>query len=108
MIAAIYARKSTERNGMAAEARSVTRQIEHAKAYAERKGWTVADEHIYMDDGISGENLPTIQNVMNPRSLTPTAIYARLNTQAVDRALQAQADRLCRLTERAPTALITT
>lgn len=44
---------------------------------------------------ISGENLPTIQNVLNHRSLTPTAIYARLNTKAVDRALQAQADRFC-------------
>lgn len=37
---------------------------------------------------IDGENLPTIQNVLNHRSLGPTAIYARLNTKAVDRALQ--------------------
>ena len=37
MIAAIYARKSTDQTGMADEAKSVTRQIEHAKAYAERK-----------------------------------------------------------------------
>ena len=29
-------------------------QIEHAKAYAAKKGWMVADEHIYVDDGISG------------------------------------------------------
>ena len=42
MIAAIYARKSTEQNGVADEAKSVTRQIEHASAYAARKGWTVA------------------------------------------------------------------
>lgn len=54
MRAAIYARKSTEQTGVAAEARSVTRQIENAKAYAESKGWTVSDEHIYMDDGVSG------------------------------------------------------
>jgi integrase len=46
---------------------------------------------------ISGENLPTIQNVLNHRSLIPTAIYARLNIKAVDRALQTQADRLCSL-----------
>src|SRR5512146_1636284 len=46
---------------------------------------------------MSGENLPTIQNVLNHRSLTPTSIYARLNTKAVDRALQAQADRLVQL-----------
>lgn len=41
-----------------------------------------------------GENLPTIQNVLGHNSLAPTSIYARLNTKAVDRALQAQADRL--------------
>ena len=54
MIAAIYARKSTERNGVGEEEKSVTRQIEHAKAYAAKKGWKVASEHIYSDDGISG------------------------------------------------------
>jgi integrase len=46
---------------------------------------------------ITGENLPTIQNVLNHRTLTPTSIYARLNVRAVDRALQAQADRFCGL-----------
>jgi len=46
---------------------------------------------------IDGENLPTIQNVLNHRSLTPTSIYARLNTKAVDRALQRQADRFLAL-----------
>ena len=44
MIAAIYARKSTEQTGVSDEEKSVTRQIEHAKAYATRKGWTVTDE----------------------------------------------------------------
>ncbi|QPD04938.1 MAG: hypothetical protein Nkreftii_002712 [Candidatus Nitrospira kreftii] len=37
----------------------------------------------------------TIQSVLNHRSLKPTSIYARLNTKAVDRALQTQADRFC-------------
>src|SRR5215472_11082595 len=41
MIAAIYARKSTDQNGVGDEDKSVTRQIEHTKAYAEKKGWTV-------------------------------------------------------------------
>ena len=41
MIAAIYARKSTEQNGVGDEEKSVTRQIEHAKAYAAKKGWAV-------------------------------------------------------------------
>lgn len=54
MIAAIYARKSNEQIGVTDEGKSVTRQIEHCQAYAERKGWRVAKEHIYFDDGISG------------------------------------------------------
>ena len=54
MIAAIYARKSTEQNGVADEAKSVTRQVENARGFAESKGWTVADEHVFVDDGISG------------------------------------------------------
>ena len=45
---------------------------------------------------IEGENLPIIQNVLNHTSFAHTAIYARLNTKAVDRALQAQADRFFR------------
>jgi DNA invertase Pin-like site-specific DNA recombinase len=54
MLAAIYARKSTEQTGVSDEARSVARQIDLAKAYAARKGWIVADDHVYVDDGISG------------------------------------------------------
>ena len=74
MITAIYARKSTEQNGVADEAKSVTRQIEHARAYAERKGWTVADEHVYSDDGVSGAlfgdkrpGLARLLNALRPR-----------------------------------------
>jgi site-specific DNA recombinase len=54
MIAAIYARKSTEQSGVIEEDKSVARQIEHARAYAANKGWTIAEQHIYSDDGISG------------------------------------------------------
>ena len=54
MISAIYARKSTEQTGVADEQKSVARQIYHARQYATRKGWTVADEYVYVDDGISG------------------------------------------------------
>src|SRR5436190_15467206 len=53
MIAAIYARKSTEQT-IADEQRSVARQIDHARQYAAGKGWTIADSHIYVDDGVSG------------------------------------------------------
>ena len=68
MTAAIYARKSTDQNGVADEAKSVRRQIEQAKAYAKRKGWTVADEQVYVDDGISGAefaNRPGFLRLMN-------------------------------------------
>ena len=73
MIAAIYARKSTEQNGVGDEDKSVTRQIVHAKAYAQKKGWTVTDEHIYSDDGISGAEFVKrpgflrLMNALKPR-----------------------------------------
>jgi hypothetical protein len=44
LIAAIYARKSTRQNLPDAE-KSVTRRVEHATAYAARKGWTVDPAH---------------------------------------------------------------
>src|SRR5512146_571358 len=52
--AAIYARKSTEQIGTSDQEKSVARQIEHAKAYAAKKGWTVSEDHVFVDDGISG------------------------------------------------------
>jgi DNA invertase Pin-like site-specific DNA recombinase len=45
MIAAIYARKSIEQD-VSDEQKSVTRQVEHGRAYAARKGWTVDDQHV--------------------------------------------------------------
>jgi DNA invertase Pin-like site-specific DNA recombinase len=47
MIAAIHARKSTEQN-VSEDAKSVTRQLEHGRAFAEERGWTVIEE--YVDD----------------------------------------------------------
>jgi site-specific DNA recombinase len=73
MIAAVYARKSVEQTGVADEAKSVTRQVEHARAYAARKGWTIAAEHVFVDDGISGAlfgaNRPGLARLLN--ALTP-------------------------------------
>jgi site-specific DNA recombinase len=54
MIAAIYARKSTDQSGVADEQKSVARQVEHARHFALRNGWTVDEALIYTDDGISG------------------------------------------------------
>src|SRR5262249_49289620 len=48
------ARKSTEQFGVTDDQKSVARQVEAARAYAARKGWLVLDEHVYVDDGISG------------------------------------------------------
>jgi DNA invertase Pin-like site-specific DNA recombinase len=53
MTAAVYARKSTDQTGVADDAKSVTRQIEHATTYATRKGWTVPEACIFVDEGIS-------------------------------------------------------
>ena len=61
MIATIYARKSTDQTGVADEQKSVARQIEHARAYAARKGWAIADEHVYVDDGISGAEFASLR-----------------------------------------------
>ena len=76
MIAAIYARKSTEQTGMSDEEKSVSRQIEHAKIYAEKKGWTVPEELIFVDDGISGAEFvkrPGFIRLMN--ALKPKPSY---------------------------------
>src|SRR5262245_4133383 len=54
MKAALYARKSTVESGVSDEARSVVRQIEHGRAYATQKGWSVSEEHIFTDDAVSG------------------------------------------------------
>ena len=72
MIAAVYARKSTDQNLPDVE-KSVTRQVEHATAYAQRKGWAVDPAHVYQDDGISGAEfakrpgLTRLMNTLKPR-----------------------------------------
>ena len=95
MLAAIYARKSTDQNGVNDEEKSVTRQVEHAKAYAATKGWQVAEEHIYVDDGISGAEFvkrPGFLRLMN--ALKPNPAFqvlvmseeSRLGREAIETA----------------------
>lgn len=95
MIAAIYARKSTEQNGVAEAEKSVTRQIEHARQYAARKGWAVDDEHIYVDDGISGAEFTNrpgflrLMNALKPRAPFQVLIMSeesRLGREAIETA----------------------
>jgi site-specific DNA recombinase len=52
LLAATYSRKSTLQEGIHDEAKSVTRQIEQGRAYAQSKGWSVVAE--FVDDGLSG------------------------------------------------------
>ncbi len=56
MIAAIYARKSTEQEkGASGASESVERQIEHARDYAVKRECTIAaEQHVYFDDNVSG------------------------------------------------------
>jgi site-specific DNA recombinase len=74
VITGLYVRKSTEQSGVADEAKSVTRQIEHARAYAVRKGWTVDDRYVYVDDGVSGAEFvkrpgfARLMNALKPRA----------------------------------------
>ena len=95
MIAAIYARKSTEQPTVPEAERSIVRQVEHARAYATRRGWLVADCHVYMDDGISGAefaNRPGFLRLMN--ALKPRAPFqvlvmseeSRLGREAIETA----------------------
>jgi len=95
MITAIYARKSTEQTGVSDDQKSVARQIEHATAYATRKGWTVAADQMFVDDGISGAefaNRPGFVRLMN--SLKPRAPFqvlvmseeSRLGREAIETA----------------------
>lgn len=95
MIAAIYARKSTEQNGVADEQKSIARQVDHAHQYAERKGWTVDEACVFVDDGISGAefaNRPGFLRLMNavkPRPSFQVLIMSeesRLGREAIETA----------------------
>ena len=95
MIAGIYGRKSSEQNGVADEQKSVARQIDHARQYAQRKGWTVDESSIFVDDGISGAefaNRPGFLRLMN--ALKPCPAFqvlimseeSRLGREAIETA----------------------
>ena len=74
MQVAIYARKSTDQTGVNESDRSVTRQIAQARTYARKKGWTVSDVHVYVDDGVSGAEFtkrPGFLRLMNALKPAP-------------------------------------
>jgi DNA invertase Pin-like site-specific DNA recombinase len=49
MRCSIYARRSTDEH----QAASIEVQLEEARRYIDRKGWTVSEEHIYVDSAVS-------------------------------------------------------
>ena len=80
---------------LADEDRSVTRQVERATAYATRKGWTVADDYVYRDDGISGAEFANrpgflrLMNALKPRAPFQVLIMSeesRLGREAIETA----------------------
>src|SRR5262245_1085890 len=78
MTVAIYARKSTEQGG-AEENKSVTRQVEHARHFAAKRGWAVDDRFVFVDDAISGaefERRPAFQRLLG--SLKPRPPFQTL------------------------------
>ena len=54
MIAAIYARKSTDDSSKSDDARSTARQIARGREYAEKRGWAVDDRFVFVDEAVSG------------------------------------------------------
>ena len=92
--AAIYARKSTDQGG-ADEARSVTRQVDHARAFGAARGWSVSDKHVYVDDGVSGAEFAArpgfvrLMNALKPRppfSVLVMSEESRLGWEAIETA----------------------
>src|SRR5687768_9342798 len=84
-LGAIYARKSTEQH-VADEEKSVTRQIDLARACATQHGFDVPAEHVYVDDAISGaefDRRPGLVRLLN--ALKPRAPFAALFLADKDR-----------------------
>ncbi len=66
--AAIHVRRSTDH-----QETSITRQIDEAKAFAARKGWTVAPENVFHLDEVSGAvaHRPDLDALLEAASRTP-------------------------------------
>jgi site-specific DNA recombinase len=54
MRVAVYARVSTPRQ---AQAQSIEQQLDRLRAAVAARGWTLAEQHVYRDDGYSGASL---------------------------------------------------
>jgi site-specific DNA recombinase len=69
MRAAIYCRKSTDQSEVHESEKSVAHQKERCLALIAKQGWTLAEGHVYTDDGISGavfgEGRPALLRLMD-------------------------------------------
>jgi DNA invertase Pin-like site-specific DNA recombinase len=93
-IAAGYLRRSTDQSGVE-DQRSIARQLEHARAYAEKKGWSLRDEFVCVDDGVSGAEFDArpgfirMMNSLKPKPLFDVLIMSeesRLGREAIETA----------------------
>ncbi len=84
MNAAVYARVSTQRQ---AQQQSLERQLEQLLNVAQERGWSVASEAVFRDDGFSGANL-------NRPGLS--ALRAKVAEGAVNHIFITEPDRLAR------------
>jgi DNA invertase Pin-like site-specific DNA recombinase len=80
VIAAIYARKSTEQKNTDPEARSVPLQIDNARAFAKSQQWTVPEGHVYKDDKVSGAET---KRLVDRQRLLDLALSGRAPFQVV-------------------------
>lgn len=79
---AIYARKSNDDDYKCEDNKSITRQIDHCKSYADKKGWIVSEENIFSDDGISGaefKNRPGLINLRKQMSEYDVIVMSELS-----------------------------
>ena len=78
---AVYCRKSTEQPGVADKEKSVAIQEENARAFALRQGWVVLNDHVYVDDGISGAEFkkrPSFQRLLTAALASKRPPFTRL------------------------------
>ena len=97
--AAIYARRSKGQDNAEDETKSVNRQVENVRVFATAKGWTVLDQHIYIDDGISGASklahLRAKAQMLNAIMSAKTPPFDVLICQAADRFSRRDGDESC-------------
>jgi hypothetical protein len=79
--AAIYARKSQDDSDRNEEARSTTRQVERATAYAVAHGWTVDPRYIFTDDAVSGAEWEWLERPAPELAIVDQALWERVQAR---------------------------